>query len=160
MKRNCFYLLTAFLLFSAAGAVQAQSTVKVTRTNGTVNSYTVQATGSISFAGDYVVIKETNTSSAQSIPMSAIRNMKFVDGSNSIDDVESATPVQIYPNPAQNYFVVRGIEGLQSVTVYSMTGARMIETTVEDEGRVDVSSLKTGVYMVKINNRTTKLVKW
>ena len=87
----------------------------------------------------------------------------FNCGSNGIEDVASSqqTAVRLYPNPAQSYCVVSNTEGeLMDVTVYSMTGAKMMETTVENEGRIDISSLKTGVYMVKINNHTTKLVKW
>lgn len=163
MKRNLLCALATALLLLGGKVASAQSTVTVTKTNGAVSSYTVQSTGSISFAGDYVVIKESNTSAAQSIPMSAVRNMKFSDSSNGIDDVAGAqqSAVRLYPNPAQSYCVVSNTEGeLMDVTVYSMTGAKMMETTVENEGRIDISSLKTGVYMVKINNHTTKLVKW
>ena len=163
MKKGLLCALTSLLLLLGGQAASAQSTVSITKTNGTVSRYTVQSTGSISFAGDYVVIKESSTSSAQSIPMSAIRNMKFSDSSNGIEDAISGQQpaVSLYPNPAQNYCVVRGTDGEQmNVTVYSMTGAKMIDTTVENEGRIDISPLTTGVYMVKINNHTTKLVKW
>jgi len=163
MKKGLLCALTSLLLLLGGQTASAQSTVSITKTNGTVSRYTVQSTGSISFAGDYVVIKESGTSSAQSIPMSAIRNMKFSDNSNGIEDAISGqqSAVSLYPNPAQNYCVVRGTDGEQmKVTVYSMTGAKMIDTTVENEGRIDISSLTTGVYMVKINNHTTKLVKW
>lgn len=163
MKKGLLCALTSLLLLLGGKAASAQSTVTVTKTNGTVSSYTVQSTGSISFAGDYVVIKESSSTSAQSIPMSAIRNMKFSDSSNGIEEaIGGQQPtVSLYPNPAQNYCVVRSSDGEQmNVIVYSMTGAKMIDTTVENEGRIDITSLPTGVYMVKINNHTTKLVKW
>lgn len=155
--------LASMLLLMSGQIASAQSTVSITKTNGTISRYTVQNTGSISFAGDYIIIKESSTSSAQSIPMSAIRNMKLSDSSNGIENAVSGhqSTVSLYPNPAQNYCVVRGTNGEQmKVTIYSMTGATMIDTTVENEGRIDISSLTTGVYMVKINNHTSKLVKW
>ena len=163
MRKVFLCALASLSLLLGSQAASAQSTVSITKTNGTVSRYTVQSTGSITFAGDYVVIKESSSTSAQSIPMSAIRNMKFSDSSNGIEEAlgSQQSTVSLYPNPAQNYCVVRSSDGEQmNVTVYSMTGAKMIDTTVENEGRIDITSLPTGVYMVKINNHTTKLVKW
>ena len=151
--------LSLLLIFSAA-SVHAQSKVTVTRLSGATYTYTVQSNGSITFSGDYVVIKESATSDETTIPMSGIRSMKFSE-SNAINDVTAATTPVLYPNPAQDYCIVRTAQnGPQQVTVYSMTGAKMIETTVENEGRLDISNLQAGIYMVKVNNITTKLCKW
>lgn len=161
MKHKLLKTLVLLVLLGT-GTAFAQSTVSITnKTNGTTTEYTVQSTGSISFAGDYVVIKETSTASPQSIPLSSIRKMTFANGSAVINDVDFTGKPLLYPNPAQDYCVVRGVdEGIQRVTIYSMTGAKVIDTTVENEGRLDISTLQSGVYLAKVNNHTTKLIKW
>lgn len=155
--------LMAFLLLSIGiWSAKAQSTVSVTnKTNGATTNYTVQSTGSISFSGDYLVIKESSTASPQSIPLSSIRKMTFSNGSASIDDINHTKSPQLYPNPAKDYctLISNGSE-TNHVTIFSITGAKMMETDIENEGRIDISSLKTGVYLVKVNNMTTKLIKW
>ncbi len=160
MKKICFFSVVSLLLI---GAVQAQTTVTITRQSGASYSYTVQTSGSITFNGNYVKIKESATSDETAFDMGTIRKMTFSDGGNGIEQVIGGqqASVRLYPNPAQDYCVVRSSdEGLLKVTVFSMTGAKMIETTVENEGRMDISNLKSGVYMVKVNNTTTKLCKW
>lgn len=160
MKRKSLYVLSALLLFMADGVTQAQSTVTITRNSGAVYSYTVQSDGSITFDGNYVNIKESATSDAVPFNMADISKMTFSE-SAGIADIHSAVQPLLYPNPAQSYCVVRGADnGLQHVTVYSMTGAKLIDTTVENEGRIEISNLPSGVYMVKVNDKTTKLVKW
>ena len=160
MKKICFIAAVVLLQTWAA---QAQTTVTLTRQSGASYNYTVQTSGSISFDGNYVKIKESATSEPTTFDMGTIRKMTFSDGSNGIEQAIGGqqASVSLYPNPAQDYCVVRSSdEGLLKVTVFSMTGAKMIETTVENEGRMDISNLKSGVYLVKINNTTTKLCKW
>lgn len=160
MKKICFIAAVVLLQTWAA---QAQTTVTLTRQSGASYNYTVQASGSISFDGNYVKIKESATSEPTTFDMGTIRKMTFSDGSNGIEQAIGGqqASVRLYPNPAQDYCVVRSSdEGLLKVTVFSMTGAKMIETSVENEGRLDISNLKSGVYLVKINNTTTKLCKW
>ena len=161
MKRKCIYAVVSLLLLSA-GSLRAQSTVTVTRNSGAAYTYTVQADGSLTFDGNYLNIKESATGENHSFNMSDVRKLSFADASSSgIDAVEQTAEPLLYPNPAQGYCVVRGRDnGPQHVTVFSMTGAKMIDTTVENESRLDISNLEVGVYMVKVNNYTTKLVKW
>ncbi len=161
MKKNFLLAAILTLQFFSPDSVWSQSTVTVTRTSGAVYTYTVQTDGNITFNGDYVIIKESATSDETSIQMSGIRSMKFSDGLSGINDISATSAPILYPNPAKEYCIVRTNEsGPHRVSVYTMTGALLIDTTVEEGGRLDISGLPSAIYMVKINNTTTKLCKW
>lgn len=72
---------------------------------------------------------------------------------NSVDEVESST-LTVYPNPATDYIMV-GAQHFTSVEIFDMTGRCVLTST---ESKIDVRSLETGVYFVRVNGNTTKLV--
>ena len=70
-----------------------------------------------------------------------------------INEVNSVNAV-IYPNPAQNEVTVEG-EGITKVQIFDVNGRNVM--TSNHDGKIDISSLSTGVYMVRIisNNGVT-----
>ncbi|WP_225035610.1 MULTISPECIES: T9SS type A sorting domain-containing protein [Winogradskyella] len=66
----------------------------------------------------------------------------------SIDDKEySATT--IYPNPASNEFYINSTENVE-VSIYDMLGKVVISKEVDSNNAIEISSLKSGIYLVKI----------
>ena len=72
---------------------------------------------------------------------------------SSVDD-HSVTDLLVYPNPVQNTLSVK-VDDLNSITVYSLTGQRVIETENND---IDVSFLQPGVYFARITVNGTVIV--
>lgn len=72
---------------------------------------------------------------------------------NSVDEVEAST-LTVYPNPATDYIMV-GAQHFTSVEIFDMTGRCVLTST---ESKIDVRSLETGVYFVRVNGNATKLV--
>ena len=74
-------------------------------------------------------------------------------GTTGIDQVNSANAV-IYPNPANNEVTVKG-EGIVNVQIFDVNGRNVL--TSNHAGKMDISDLSTGVYMVRIisNNGVT-----
>lgn len=72
---------------------------------------------------------------------------------NDVEEVE-ALNMTVYPNPATDYIMV-GAQSFESVQIYDMTGRLVLTST---ESKIDVRSLGTGVYFVRVNGNTTKLV--
>ncbi len=67
--------------------------------------------------------------------------------------------LSIYPNPATNQIGVKGLTENQLLTVYSLTGVKLISKEVSNDVSVDVSNLASGVYLVKVGSQDLKLVK-
>jgi hypothetical protein len=79
-------------------------------------------------------------------------------------DVKSinSTTVAIYPNPASSYITLKNIEPGIVVKFFSVTGQNVLTTTVQGS-IIDISSLKNGEYLLKIEDGKqkyiTKLIK-
>ena len=73
----------------------------------------------------------------------------------------SAQTLMIYPNPATNVLYI-GNAGKGMVRVFDVTGREVIrkEVTAEKEMfQLDITSLSTGIYFLKVGNHTAKFVK-
>ena len=70
---------------------------------------------------------------------------------------------EIYPNPTENSIVVKG-NNINEVEVYNLCGQKLMSVNGSQNVNVNMSSLKSGVYMVKIidnngNATINKIVK-
>ena len=79
-----------------------------------------------------------------------------------VDAVEEheADQVSIYPNPVDDMLHIDGVTTGTSITLYDMTG-RLVLSDRAYGGAItfDMSALKRGVYLCRIQNRTYKIVK-
>ena len=71
--------------------------------------------------------------------------------------------MMIYPNPVDGNYVsiLSPVQGLKEIEVYSVTGKKVIDTAINGN-KLDVSSLNTGFYLLKVTingqNKVSKLV--
>lgn len=66
--------------------------------------------------------------------------------------------VSIFPNPATDYVTVNG-EDVRRVEIYSMNGARLIDTRLTTSSSIDVRPLAKGVYVMKITTGRGQAVR-
>lgn len=66
----------------------------------------------------------------------------------------------IYPNPANpsNKVTVENVNQGVIVTIHEASGAMISTQTIDANNQIDISNLSNGVYFVKINNQSVKLV--
>ncbi len=83
----------------------------------------------------------------------------------NVADADSRSKVDIYPNPAQDYFEYRNMESMKviSVTIFD-AGGKVVKTINGNQSKIDVSHLAKGVYIVKTKTSsnitlTNKLIK-
>jgi hypothetical protein len=84
-----------------------------------------------------------------------------VDGTtlSTIQNVLNAE-IKIYPNPVVNGFVniETGLSGHHKVEMYDLTGRKVLSTTLENN-RLNLSDLKSGVYLIKISSESHMATK-
>ncbi|MFN3446998.1 MAG: T9SS type A sorting domain-containing protein, partial [Bacteroidia bacterium] len=80
-----------------------------------------------------------------------------LDGASTISKVvgvvlskQVITTLQVYPNPANDKFVVSGLTG--KAQVYDITGKQQLEITAD--GEVNISHLPAGIYFLRSANET------
>jgi endonuclease I len=66
--------------------------------------------------------------------------------------------VLVYPNPANDFVLISGIQGESKVNIYSLTGSQLLETTISNETRLPIN-LSSGVYLMKITSDTKTILK-
>lgn len=79
-----------------------------------------------------------------------------------VDAVEEheADKVSIYPNPVDDMLHIDGVTTGTSITLYDMTGRLVLSDRAYGGAMTfDMSALKRGVYLCRIQNRTYKIVK-
>ncbi len=67
--------------------------------------------------------------------------------------------ISIFPNPATDYFAIHGLEKETTISVFDISGKIIVRAkNVLPNEKISVTGWNKGVYFVKINNKTAKLV--
>ncbi|MDT0557544.1 T9SS type A sorting domain-containing protein [Ichthyenterobacterium sp. W332] len=76
-------------------------------------------------------------------------------------DAENENAFTYYPNPVNNKLTLNAANNIQNVAVYNMLGQEVMRATPNNvDGELDMSSLQTGAYFVKVTiNDVTETVR-
>ncbi|AFL81785.1 hypothetical protein Aeqsu_2325 [Aequorivita sublithincola DSM 14238] len=80
----------------------------------------------------------------------------------SINSNSLETAVTLYPNPAKNQFILQSNVSLKKLTIYDIRGRMMSNIDLSEmpqEKTIDISSLTSGVYFVRITDDKNSVVK-
>ena len=85
-------------------------------------------------------------------------NMTYIDITGVNENAQTVN-FSVYPTPAENEIQIQA-EGFQKAEIFTLTGQMLMES---EQNRVNVSSLASGIYMLKVydqtgNSATQKLV--
>jgi hypothetical protein len=75
-----------------------------------------------------------------------------IDASLGTSDVTLNSIVKIYPNPAQDFVTIEGVQNIEFIKIYSVTGT--LEKTVYGKSSLDVSDLSSGLHFLVIKSGT------
>ena len=122
-------------------------------TAGDEESWALSDVRKITFNGTDVVITTTDGSS-KTFAMDEINKMNFHTQATAINDLKADASVQFDGSVLQ----VSAPSGT-TVSVYTAIGSLASKTVVDGSGQVSLSDLPKGVYMIKIGNNLTKVLK-
>ena len=76
----------------------------------------------------------------------------------------SALPLIFFPNPVSNELNISNIREKAAISIYDLNGRQLLSRTSGiNDVKIDVSQLKKGVYIIKVNDdhsiRTSKMIK-
>lgn len=160
MNRNIKRVLLSLTLLIgivlSMSAQTAKTKVIVTKTDGNTVSYILEESDYLTFNdGQSLVVNISGAT--QIIALSNIRKVVFEKIIDGIEEISSE--IQIVPNPANNSFRVSNLDKDEEMTVYSMTGQKVMSGIVTNDQTVDISALANGLYLVKIGSQNIKLMK-
>jgi hypothetical protein len=80
------------------------------------------------------------------------------DESTMSTPIQDYTNVVIYPNPAEHFIMIDGVDYNTNVDIYDISGKIVKSFTFESKSQqIDVSDLVKGIYLARLNNEQTTL---
>ncbi|MDR3266334.1 MAG: T9SS type A sorting domain-containing protein [Tannerella sp.] len=86
----------------------------------------------------------------------------YTDCLTKIDDVYERNSINFYPNPVVNGELKIENSGLKTgdiIQIYDINGKNIVNCQLSIINSINVSALPSGIYFVKIGNKTEKFVK-
>ena len=147
-------LLFILSLIAFAGTATAQH--MVVETAGGNEVFTLDNLKQITFNGITVNIEQTDGTKS-SASMGNIKRIYF-------DDMSSIADINAQGGDLVEYLshddIAINSEAGSMVTVYSLTGAQLLTRRIDTQGEtISIAGLPQGIYIVKANGRTTKIIK-
>ena len=147
-------LLFILSLIAFAGTATAQHMVVETASGNEV--FTLENLKQITFNGTTVNIEQSNGAKS-SASMGDIKRIYF-------DDMSSIADINAQGGDLVEYLshddIAINSEAGSMVTVYSLTGAQLLTRRIDTQGEaISIAGLPQGIYIVKANERTTKIIK-
>ncbi|MDR6920126.1 MULTISPECIES: T9SS type A sorting domain-containing protein [Chryseobacterium] len=139
-----------FLLFGVPVFGFAQSVI------GTINSGAISESGFSHSVGEiYVIPDNPNQSSSGTMGMLYQTSLQVL----GISEIEKEN-VKIYPNPTTDFIHVSlsSNSKIEDAEVYDTAGRLVLKTKLEN-GKLDLRSLHSGIYMISFRNPDIKPIK-
>jgi hypothetical protein len=158
---NKFYFVMLALMLMASGNIKAQDDkLVVDHKNGT-NAYSLNEVKRIDFGENGIVVKKSDAS-GDTYMFSDINKITF-DVPSGIEAVQkSGNLLSMFIPKDGNSIIVNGWNDKEKTTVeiFNMGGSTCLKLRSWTGQPIDISSLKSGVYIIKLGkNKTTKFIK-
>jgi hypothetical protein len=66
--------------------------------------------------------------------------------------------LSVFPNPAKDVINIEGISKRTAIEIYALNGTKVSET-ISDNGKVDITNLPSGLFIVKSGNKIARILK-
>ena len=155
-------LLLALLTIGLACHLTAQSTQMTIHLNdGSERTYYMTESDRVYFEDNETLVVET-----------AVYDKDFRSDRFNLADIRKITcaetvgiseasdlPTGLTPNPVHNSFTLRNLKEKETLRIYALDGRLMKSVEVSENQMVDISDLPIGLYLVKTERQTLKMIK-
>jgi hypothetical protein len=98
---------------------------------------------------------------SDTVILTSIRKMYFNQLTALKKTSQSLTSILIYPNPVVETLYLKNLpDGIHTVAIWNITGRKVMNVTLSSEScSIDVSTLASGFYFLRINSQTLRFSK-
>ena len=148
-------LLFIISLLAIAGTATAQHMV-VERDGQENKVFSLESLKQITFDGT-IVNMELNDGTKSSTSMGNIKRIYFSDLSSIVKMPAQSENFVVYLSTDE---IAINSEAGSTVVIYGLTGAQLLTRRIDTQGEaISIAGLPQGIYIVKANGRTTKIIK-
>ena len=136
----------------------AQSTLMTIHFNdGTERSYYMSENDRVYFEDNETLVVELAPTKSDRFNLADIRKITCAETEN-VSETSSAS-VQLFPSPAHDVFLLRNLKERQTVSIYALDGRILKSFETAGDQWIDISDLPIGLYLVKTEHQTLKMIK-
>lgn len=156
-QRGLALLALVFGVFLQLAAQSAQ--INITMQDGSEQAFMLSHTDRIYFEDNTFLVLDGDilTKNEVKIALADIRKItcgEFV----GLEEDEANAPC-VYPNPVHDVLTLSNLGEVQPVSIYAIDGRLVKSLETNGEQPIDVSGLPIGVYLVKTQSATLKMIK-
>lgn len=155
-------LLVMLMALGIAMAAEAQQGLMVRSAAGTVTSFSYKDVAKLTFQNEIMTTVSPAGVPGQSFALSSTAGITFgnVAISGLRDTYMGDSKIRLYPTVAENSINLEGSALGTQVSVFSMTGSKVMQFEIlSDLQSVNVSALKSGIYLLRVDGQTFKFSK-
>lgn len=83
-----------------------------------------------------------------------------INGTLSTVPISDAIELKTFPNPTNDYITISGLNTIEDYEIYDINGNRLLLGKTSNQNFIDIQSLRTGMYIIKVGNSfTEKIIK-
>lgn len=151
--------LLAIFAFGMLSPLVAQSTLMTIHLNdGSERNYYMSEDDRVYFEGnEFLVVEIAVNAKSERYNFTDIRKITC----SEIVGVSEETNASVYlsPNPVHDKVMLHNLSGKQTVDIYTFDGRKVKSVEVTGDLFIDISDLPVGLYLVKTERQTLKMIK-
>lgn len=152
--------LLLFLVLLYGNGVLGQTVMTIIWFDGIENDFELSTETSIKFVSDSLAL---NLSSESNTPIfygvDEVRKLCFTESIIADVDALDSRRIILFPNPVDDYFYIENVKEERQLIIYAINGIIITQTQYWSDRCVDVSSLHSGIYIVRVGNKIGKFTK-
>ena len=150
-------LLVAFIIGLAFNLAAQSTQMTIHLNDGTERTYFMNESDRVYFEDNETLVVELAPIKSDRFNLADIRKITCAE-TESISETSNAS-VQLLPNPADDAFLLRNLKEQQTVSIYALDGRIMKSIETAGDQWIDISDLPIGLYLVKTEHQTLKMIK-
>jgi len=161
LSRRLHYLFALLVAASMSLTVQAQQGLIVKSSSGSTTAISYNDVAKLTFANEIMTVVSPAGAAGQSFSLATTSLISFGDVTpNAINELKGNATINLYPTLAKSNLYLQGAMEGSNASVYSLTGSKVMQITIKsDVENINVSDLKAGIYMLRVNGQTFKFNK-
>ena len=150
-------LLLAFIIGLAFNLAAQSTQMTIHFNDGSERSYYMSENDRVYFEDNETLVVELAPTKSDRFNLADIRKITCAE-TEGVSEVSNAS-VQLFPNPSHDAFLLRNLNERQTVSIYALDGRIMKSFETAGDQLIDISDLPIGLYLVKTEHQTLKMIK-
>ena len=158
-KRGLLLVILTLGMFFHLAAQSTQMTIYMN--NGDERSYIMTENDRVYFENNETLVVEIAVYNkdlrSDRFNLADIRKITCQEVEGVSED--SYTSVCLVPNPVHDAFMLRNLNGKETLHIFTLDGRMVMSVEASENQLIDISGLPVGLYLVKTEHQTLKMIK-